>query len=233
MHNCRRMESHFVDLLFDDVDRERKRRLLREIDACANCASQYQSLSDTLFVFDRTAEAAQPDENHWPRYQAALHSRLQEPVAAVSEKNNNSRAFFWHRLWAAKLRIPAPVAAAVLIAFVMSSALALLRAPRGRETNPASPVPAASSVRVIEVPVVREKIVTRTVYVEKKRTTPARESQETMRALARTSETGDPALVHSKPEDETGFFTRANLKGFQPADEMKIRVIKRNNTDEK
>jgi hypothetical protein len=85
----------------------------------------------------------------------------------------------------------------------------------------------------MEVPVVREKIITRTVYVERKRATPARESQIEMPAVAQTGETNDPSLVHSKPEEETGFFTRANLKGFQPADEMKIRVIKRNNTDEK
>ena len=232
MHNCRRMESNFVDLLFEDMDVERKRRLLREIDACANCSSQYQSLSDTLFVFERTTEAAQPDENYWPRYNAALNNRLHAPVVAETEKNS-SRAFFWHRLWAAKLRIPVPVAAALLIAFVMSSALALMRAPGAPETNAALPTPTASSIRIIEVPVVREKIVTRTVYVEKKRTTPARESQPGMPAIAQTGETNDPALVHSKPEEETGFFTRANLKGFQPADEMKIRVIKRNNTDEK
>lgn len=231
MHNCRRIESQFVDLLFDDIEPERKRRLLREIDLCANCAGQYQSLSDTLFVFERTAEAAEPNENYWPRYNAALHSRLLEPVATESEKSG-SRAFFWHRLWAAKLRIPVPVAAALLIAFVMSSAFALMRA-TSAETNAASPAPPASSVRIIEVPFVQEKIVTRTVYVEKKRTTPARSFQETMAADAQTGETNDPALVHSKPEDETGFFTRANLKGFQPADEMKIRVIKRNNTDEK
>jgi hypothetical protein len=231
MHNCRRIESQFVDLLFDDIEAERKRSLLREIDLCANCASQYQSLSDTLFVFERTTEAAQPDENYWPRYNAALRNRLDTPVAATSEKND-SLAFFWHRLWAAKLRIPAPVAAALLVAFVVSSALALLRAPRA-ETNSAAPEPPASSVRIIEVPVVREKIITRTVYVEKKHAMPARESQAVMPAVAQTNETNDPALVHSKPEEETGFFTRANLKGFQPADEMKIRVIKRNTTDEK
>lgn len=231
MHNCRRMESQFVDLLFDDVELERKRRLLREIDACANCASQYQSLSDALFVFERTTEAAQPDENYWPRYNAALHNRLLAPVPPVSEKNN-SRSFFWRQLWAMQLRIPAPVAAALLIAFVISSAFAFMRGPSA-ETNAVPEAPPPASVRIIEVPVVREKIVTRTVYVEKKRTTTPRESQAIALAVAQTSETIDSALVHSKPEDETGFFTRANLKGFQPADEMKIRVIKRNNTDEK
>jgi hypothetical protein len=231
MHNCRRTESQFVDLLFDDIDIERKRRLLREIDACANCAGRYQSLSDTLFVFERTAESVQPDENYWPRYNAALRDRLLEPVAPVSEKTN-ARAFFWHRLWAAKLRIPVPVAAVLLIAFVMSSALTLLRAQKV-EPNATTPAPPPASVRIIEVPVVREKIITRTVYVEKKRTTPARESQIEMPAVAQTGDVNDSSLVHSKPEEETGFFTRANLKGFQPADEMKIRVIKRNNTDEK
>lgn len=230
MHNCRRLESQLVDLLFDEVDAASRLPLLREIEDCASCLTQYQSLSDTLFIAGRTMQAQQPPESYWPRYQTMLDERLRAPVAAASEQERPGRSF-WKRLFVMRLPLPVPVAAAMVVGLIVTSALALRRAP----VAPPAPAQTIETVRVVEVPVVHEKIVTRTVYVEKRRAA-EREQRVTMpAAIANTSGTNDAAATTSSspPEEETGFFTSANLKGFQPPDEMKIRVIKRSNTDDK
>lgn len=229
MHNCRKVEHKLVDLIFDEIDAEDKRRLLTEIRACAHCSGQYHSLSDTLFVVARTTEAALPSENYWSHYNEALRTRLLAPVPETSEART-SPVPFWKRLLAAKLPIPVPVAATLVVGLIVSSALAFRRAPI---EQPNAPSPATvESVKIVEVPVVQEKIVTRTVYVERKRVAECA-SRAPLPAVARANELNNAAIAHNNSEEETGFFTRANLKGFQPADDMKIRVIKRNNTNDK
>ena len=228
MHNCRRIESQMVDLLFGGLDREQRLRLLGEIESCANCMGQYLSCSETLSVCDRTTIAATPPESYWPRYNATLRQALRAPVPALAD---TPRVPFWRRLLTARLPVPFPVAAALVVAFVISSALALRRAPVGQPLAPSQPTP-IETVRIVEVPVEREKIVTRIVYVEKKRGA-ERAGPAPLPAVASATELNNSTAANNKHEDEAGFFTRADLKGFQPADEMKIRVIKRNTTDEK
>ncbi|HYO92768.1 MAG TPA: hypothetical protein VEQ40_14090 [Pyrinomonadaceae bacterium] len=229
MHNCRRTESQLVDLLFDDLDAEHKLRLLTEIENCASCMGQYLSFSETLLVFDRTAQAPLPPESYWPLYNAALRNRLQAPAQTPSAEKVLSVPF-WKRLLTMKLPIPAPIAAALIIGLIISSALALKPAPTAPVVAPS--MPPIENVRIVEVPVVKEKIVTRTIYVERKHAAERRTRPPSLVA-ARTTEPNDSAIADSKHEDEPGFFTRANLKGFQPADDMKLRVIKRNNTNDK
>lgn len=230
MHNCRRIESQLVDLIFNDLSAEHKLRLLTEIESCASCTGQYLSFSETLVVFEQTTEACLPPESYWPRYNETLRNRLHAPAQAPIEVKA-AHAPFWRRLLAARLPIPVPIAAALVIGLIVSSALALKSASTTQTiATPATPI---ESVKIVEVPVVQEKIVTRTIYVEKKRTAERSTRQQSSPALARTAEMNNATAIHSNPAEETGFFTRANLKGFQPADEMKIRVIKRNNTDEK
>lgn len=68
--------------------------------------------------------------------------------------------------------------------------------------------------KVVKVPVIKEKIVTRTVYVEKKPTT-----------QLRISDRSDSALNNSINEKE--FLTQTNLKDFQPVAELKPKILKK------
>jgi hypothetical protein len=229
MHNCRRIEKQFVDLLFDELDAGHKLRLLTEIETCANCLGHYLSLSETLLVFDRTAEASLPTESYWHLYNATLRNRLHAPVQApIAEKI--AHVPFWKRVLTTKLSLPAPIAAALVVGLIISSALALRHTPTTQAIAP--PMPPIESVKFVEVPIVQERIVTRTVYVERKRAV-ERLARSSPLVAARATGVNDSALADNKHEDEPGFFTRANLKGFQPADDMKLRVIKRNNINEK
>lgn len=230
MHNCRRMEGQFVDLLFDEIDTERQFRLLKEIENCAHCLGQYHSLSDTLFIVGRTTTAATVNapESYWPRYNASLRERLLAP-APVASIERSVRGSFWKRLLTTRLPVPVPVVAAIAIGLILSSALALKRSPVSQTMSAPAP---PSSVKIIEVPTVQERIVTRTVYVERKQAK-ERAPEASLPDVTATSGSGDEAVADDKHKDDAGFFTRANLKGFQPAEDMKIRVLKRNNTDDK
>lgn len=231
MHNCRKVEKQLVDLVFDDMDADGKRRLLTEIKGCANCSDQYHSLSDTLFIFERTAEAARPHEDYWPRYNTTLRERLRSAPVQTTVERKPARVPFWQRLLAAKFQVPAPVAAALVVALVISSALALRSRPVA-QTMLAPSSHTVESVRLVQVPFAQEKIVTRTIYVEKKRDE-ERALRPLLPTVASARDVLETNIAGGRHEDDTGFVTRANLKGFQPADDMKIRVLKRNNENDK
>jgi hypothetical protein len=150
----------------------------------------------------------------------------------------------WRRVIGADLRVPVPVAACAFVAFLAALAFAAARTetwPRVASVEPSAlvqtsdaavnPVPA---VKIIEVPVVQERIVTRFVYVEKKERgeragvfeQPGTRATYGASDLKRAADSQDA----SQP---TSFFTRVDMADFKPADEMKIRIVKRGKTDEK
>jgi hypothetical protein len=136
----------------------------------------------------------------------------------------------WKRIFTARLPVPVPVAALIALVLLVSSALALRSSPREvlRETQPAI-VTAASSPKVIEVPVFRERLVTRTVYVEKKEREKVEATGRRPAPALKREATALKALNTENESGEGGIFTRANLTGFQPPDALVIRIVKRSN----
>ena len=224
MHDCRTTEGRLVDLVFDELGADERRRLLAELDDCAGCLDEYRSMAGTLSAFDEAGETALPGENYWHNYHAALGLRLRPAAAVVAPP----RAAFWRRAFAARLTVPAPAAAVIALALLVSSVMA----PRPRTTAAPSPAPQPVTVtqptQVQPAPVVTERVVTRVVYVERRR-----ERREARRA-APVAVRGEPTLAAGREKESVqgGLFTRANLTDFQPANELKIRVIKRSNSDE-
>jgi hypothetical protein len=87
---------------------------------------------------------------------------------------------------------------------------------------------AAANVRIVEVPVVQERVVTRVVYVERK----ARRGAGTAAALA-SQRDGAARDGEQSPGAASSYFTRVDMEDFQPADEMKIRIVRKGKGDEK
>lgn len=227
MHDCRTMESRLIDLVFGELEAEEKLHLLAEVEACADCLNEYRSMTGTLLVFDATVESSTPDESYWPEHQAMRRERLEQ---IYPHANAPEREPLWKRIFTARLPVPVPIAAALTLALLVSSVLALR--PSTKEAPAAVQPPAVKQAQpeIIEVPIVQEKVVTRIIYVEKKE----REKKEGGRRLPNIQR-NDSTLTARRAEEESvqgGFFTHANLTDFQPADEMRIRVIKRNNPDE-
>ena len=150
----------------------------------------------------------------------------------------------WRRALAAQVRVPLPLAACAALLLVSSLYVLGSRAAATRAEPPAAPKEAA--VRVVEVPVVQERVVTRTVYVEKKERGAPRvvstraggreelagrdEVKEAGAAHAQPPQSAEPA---PKPEAQAGYFTRVDMNDFQPADEVKIRIVSRGGLNEK
>jgi hypothetical protein len=223
MHDCRTTESRLVDLLFNELEADEKSRLLAELEDCAICLDEYRSMTGTLVVFEQAAAAALPDESFWPRHHASVRQRLKGLAPRAPHQSDS----FWKRLLMARLPVPVPAVAAVIIALLISIALSL-RSSKAEVTPVLQPsVVTTAPSKVIEVPVFREKVVTRTVYVERKRRPTAGERRQTPQL--QRNDTALTARYGEEASGQGGFFTRGDLTNFQPPDEMRIRIIKRSN----
>ncbi|MBO0725275.1 MAG: hypothetical protein J2P52_06720 [Blastocatellia bacterium] len=65
-----------VDLVFDELGTEARRRALLELEDCPDCLAQYRSMTEALRVFDQVTETAVPEESYWPGYETRLRERL-------------------------------------------------------------------------------------------------------------------------------------------------------------
>ncbi|HEX8146638.1 MAG TPA: hypothetical protein VF591_05630 [Pyrinomonadaceae bacterium] len=153
------------------------------------------------------------------------------------------RAPLWRRALWAQVRVPLPVAVCAAVALLGSLYVLGARATGGAGASAARTETTPAAVRVVEVPVVRERVVTRTVYVEKKgrggeqvdaRRRPVREElarrDDKNEGGAAAPESPAPA---QNPEAHAGYFTRVDMNDFQPAGEVKLRIVSRGGVDEK
>jgi len=76
MHDCVKTRELLVDLVFDELGPEARRRGLLELEGCPDCLAQYRSMAEALRVFDQVTETAMPDESYWPGYETRLRERL-------------------------------------------------------------------------------------------------------------------------------------------------------------
>ncbi len=76
MHDCSKIKDSLIDLLFDEVELDRKPGLMVEVNACARCLALYREMTATLDVFDQVTEDAMPQDMFWPAYEKRLAARL-------------------------------------------------------------------------------------------------------------------------------------------------------------
>jgi len=150
------------------------------------------------------------------------------------------RAPLWRRALTAQVRVPLPVAACAGLVLLGSLYVLGARATARVEPSAAQTAARPAAVRVVEVPVVQERVVTRTVYVEKKgrggeQAAPRRqpEREQLARRDERNVETPQRQEPVQSPEAHAGYFTRVDMNDFQPAGEVKLRIVSRGGTDEK
>lgn len=232
MHDCLHTQDNLIDLVFDELDGAARSRLLAEVAACASCGAQYRSLVKTLDAYDEASTAAMPRENYWPQYHVALSRRLHEASGDARAEPRRApflrSAPFWKRLLATSIRVPVPLAATAVLLLVAVSALALSLVARSATEPVVVSAPhstqgeAAPQIKFVEVPVVREKIITQTIYV------PRRNNSGDAATLRRAPSRENLAGVRGQnaPATEASATPRANLSGFKPAGEVNLRIIK-------
>src|SRR5215204_830904 len=149
----------------------------------------------------------------------------------------------WRRALTAQVRVPIPIAACAALALLLTP-LAFGARTWTKSTSSSAATTSAPVVRVVEVPVIQERVVTRTVYVEKKERGGARGvSSQADAGGAQAAETSAARHLDTRKQDEqrpapnadasAGYFMRVNMEDFQPADEVKIRILKKGGADER
>jgi hypothetical protein len=206
----------------------RLRRAARA-DAGANGVEDFSADAE-LTALLRTWEAPPQDAGARGRLLADFRASARRPP-------------LWRRALTAQVRVPLPVAACAAVVLLGSLYVLAARATSRIEPAAAQTEARPAAVRVVEVPVVQERVVTRTVYVEKKvrgslqtasRLQPEREE------LARRDDKNErdaEAPQRQEPaqgqDTHAGYFTRVDMNDFQPAGEVKLRIVSRGGTDEK
>jgi len=256
MHNCRLTRNGLIDLALDEMSTTEAKQLLAELNNCAACREEYATLRNTWRVSSQALQSALPPENFWPGYQARLQGKLVQHLQQANERALRSQepvrqslnSPLWLRLWIAvvtqtvslrtigrklattSVSVPVPVALALMFLFGIS--VLVLRA--GGTLGQGAPVNATSSnqltpveTRVVQIPVIQERVVTRVVYVGKKgnrsRGAANRLDREDLNAANRFAMSGSDASGR----------TAMSLVGFKPTDQIKLTIIKGNYQDEK
>jgi len=213
MHNCTETKERLIELVLDGRSAETS-----ELNACAECRAEFDALNMTLRMTSRLSETAAPAESYWSGYHARLHEKLATaPNPSHAEKQRRKEKlgplFETMRLCVrTQVRVPLPLAIAVIIACLALGVFAVRRA----ETPVAQPPLLVQAP--VQVPVVQEKVVTRVVYRDRRSS--SRNSRRAINDDAQTESTFAKSRTSSTGE------IPASLYGFKPADEIKLTVIK-------
>lgn len=223
MHNCKAIRSQLVEQALDET-LSGQAGLPADLEDCPTCREEFASLRSVLRATDQGMQSTEPEESFWPAYHMRLSQSLRSASAAATPaRSGNLQPRFtnWMRkLVTASVPVPVPLAA-VLLVLVCGSLLFAMNSRRSSRAEFVSDSPSVVT-KIVEVPVIQERTVTRVVYRERNSGTsrdrglaPARSADSA--AVARGSSPGTPI----------------SLVGFKPANEVKLTIIKGSDRDEK
>ena len=239
--NCERV-SFLIEEFYDgQIDLHLKSRVEEHIGVCSFCSAEFYKVRSLDQLLEKSSAPPPPS--------AMLDRRLMEAFQQ-NQKALKSSAW-WHRIFTGSLSIPKPAfaAAVVMVAVVITAANIIGRytvTSSDVSSNAAAP-PLVSSTplqpkiiektKIVEVPVIRERVVTKVVYIERQ-SVGANNSQKSLLAQDRT---GGSRQKQNLTKEETNssinveaseYVTRGNLSGFQPIAELKTRIIQESKQDE-
>jgi hypothetical protein len=212
MHNCKATRETLIALALDPS--HQTQALPAELETCATCREEYAALRTALRLADQAKQSALPGENFWPGYQTRLRQNLIARSQPAVETRTNLITLV-RNLFMTSIRVPVPLAAALLI-FLGGSLVFALNSRRS-----ISVAPPVIVTKTIEVPVAREtirdKVVTRVVFRDRDR----RPSVSAAVAASKDQQTRPPAEAP------------ISLVGFKPTNEVNLTVIKGSYRDDK
>lgn len=237
---CVEVEKLVNWLVDDELESSVKRSVKDHLGECHSCRRVFESMQAVRGTLKNYLPPIAPPSRLDALVMEAFYSKQKQPASSTPQS--------WLQTIFGRLAIPKPAAltfATVVFAALFGFAFQLGRisATDIQMTMPAdssamlqtppfdkiSPVAAAETpaVKIVEVPVVREKIVTRFVYLNKRRGE---------RSEVKTARSNPPPPNESLMNDsiaENGYLTQTNLKGFQPVSNIKTSIIKGGTTNEK
>lgn len=244
MHNCRRTQNDLIDLLFDELPASKRTHVLAELETCDECQQHYSSLTETLALFDDAANAALPQsETFWPAYHERLRNSLNEsPAHPLRSERETKRLSLWRRAFSMRVQIPVPaLAAAALIIVASFASLLWQRSPAAAAEQHADDSTAGarasmnagsndsfreSQSKIIEVPVVRERIVTRVIYLHRGTVQQRNGNAPQINNRFKMSEPEEQTLARNAAISTRPPLAGLSLDGFQPTNDVRLTVIK-------
>jgi hypothetical protein len=227
MHNCKTTRKRLIEEALDET-LSSQGALLAELEPCPACREEFASLRSVLRVADQALQSALPEEGFWSGYHERLRQRLgNASESAVSSPSRHPQTETGLQTWLRKLvtasvPVPVPLAAVLVVLFGLS----LLFAMNSRRSSNGAPLPGSPSVvtKIVEVPVIQERTITRVVYRERSFGTSRGKTSQPER-------TSSNAVVARRNGPTEG--TPISLAGFKPANEVKLTIIKGSYKDEK
>lgn len=244
--DCNKFEKQIEAFVDDELDRSSRKRIEAHLAECSSCEKTLENLQAVRGILRNSLPAVSTSSAVDDHVMAAFHRK--------HEQRNTSKPTRWWQAIFGQISLPNPAlsfAAIVLLATVgLAFQLGRMSVSEIQSTVPAtetadlsakSPenisseriveVPVIKTVevpvtKIVEVPVVKEKVVTKVVYVN------WRQEKDAKNENAPGNFSRD-TLALSSSVDEKGFVTQVNLKGFQPASELKTRIIKGEKSNEK
>ena len=169
-----------------------------------------------------------------PLPSAALDARIMK-----SFRQQHESVPIWRRFILGTFAVPRPAFAALLILAIVGFWTAFqlgkiystpisISEHLGETTKAPIQMPEQTEIQtvVVEVPVIKEKIVTRTIYVPQPKIN-KNEKSKSLDVLRQSD------LPLSSVVANNGYFTDVSLKGFQPSAEINAKIIKGVKEDEK
>lgn len=244
--NCEKASLLIEELHDGELAGQVENHVKEHIAACLFCSVKFEEACKLDGLLNRASAAPLPS----PLFDQKLMHAFK-----AKHQREEKRYAWWNRLFSGSINIPKPafaalsilIAAAFITANIMwkrSASPAIAAAEFSVETAPNLLPPVSPEViertKIVEVPVVKEQIVTRVVYVERKSTS-AKKNQNQSSVPARNILSKnlpnlpfrEANLAAKAPEAVNKYITRVSLDGFQPTEEPKVRVIREETANEK
>ncbi len=243
--NCEKVNA-LIEAFHDKaLNTNEKAGMEEHLAGCFSCRKKQERLSALSALIQKSSV---------PEPSASLEQNLLQAFSAHHEKPAKSPVW-WRQIFAGSVSIPKPVFAAALIAVAVIVTAAHLigrnaATALNAETSSSAQFPVSASstspeiieqTKIVEVPVIKERIVTRVVYVEQKGRAAAKPAQNRTliagrKELRRSEPISNPketSLTMNGSVAENGYFTRIDLTGFRPTNGMNARVVREEKNDEK
>lgn len=235
---CSEVEEFVNRLIDDELELPVKKSMQSHIDECHSCKRVFENTQSVGGMLKSWLPSVAPSSHLDALVMEAFYSKQKQHIS-------NAPQSWLHKIFGWFV-IPRPVA--VAFAAVIFAALLGFTFQLGRnsatdvqmtmpmdnltalQTQPSDKIlPVAletPAIKIVEVPVVREKIVTRFVYLNK------RSGEKNAVKTARSNQQSNELSMNDSIA-ENSYLTQTKLKGFQPVSKIKATIIKGGNTDEK
>ena len=218
--NCIETKKNIESLLDGELDADLKNAVEHHLWICSTCRElreQTVSLSGLL----QASRAALPS--------ADFDKRMMK-----SFKNHHASSWSWRRMIFGAMVIPKPAFATLLILMVaglwlafqigkISSTIISMTSPSVNANEILVPAETTIQTVLVEVPVIKEKTVTRTIYVREQRNN---KNEKNIKSKFSADSRRNNLPFYSSTVADIGYFTDVSLKGFEPSAEINAKIIK-------